>query len=104
MLLSSNIVFDVQIKSLIKRTKESPNVHPMSRDLSPRRKFGPAIYNKSPSQDRLIEELHGRFGIDKQETSKTPEDNWLTEGVIITSQPAKNVRSSEQRIEKVHKV
>ncbi|XP_040206325.1 paxillin isoform X1 [Rana temporaria] len=90
-----------QIKSVIKRTKESPNVHPMSRDLSPRRKFGPAIYNKSPSQDRLIEELHGRFGIDKQETCKSPEDNWLTEGVIITSQPAKNVRTSEQRVEKI---
>ncbi|XP_075070983.1 paxillin isoform X1 [Mixophyes fleayi] len=90
-----------QMKSVIKRTKESPNVHPMSRDLSPRRKFGPAIYNKSPSQDRLIEELHGRFGIDKQETFKTPEDNWLTEGVIITSQPTKNERLSEQRIEKI---
>ncbi|KAG8596979.1 hypothetical protein GDO81_002126 [Engystomops pustulosus] len=90
-----------QMKSVIKRTKESPNVHPMSRDLSPRRKFGPAIYNKSPSQDRLIEELHGRFGIDKQETSKTPEDNWLTEGVIITSQPTKNVQATEQRIEKI---
>ncbi|XP_068094816.1 paxillin isoform X2 [Hyperolius riggenbachi] len=90
-----------QMKTVIKRTKESPNVHPMSRDLSPRRKFGPAIYNKSPSQDRLIEELHGRFGIDRQEICKTPEDNWLTEGVIITSQPAKNVRTSEQRIEKI---
>ncbi|KAM3939508.1 paxillin isoform 2-T2 [Leptodactylus fuscus] len=90
-----------QMKSVIKRTKETPNVHPMSRDLSPRRKFGPAIYNKSPSQDRLIEELHGRFGIDKQETSKTPEDNWLTEGVIITSQPTRNMRLSEQRIEKI---
>ncbi|KAM4052056.1 paxillin isoform 1-T1 [Anomaloglossus baeobatrachus] len=90
-----------QMKSVIKRTKESPNVHPMSRDLSPRRKFGPAIYNKSASQDRLIEELHGRFGIDKPDISKTPEDNWLTEGVIITSQPTKNLRSSEQRIEKI---
>ncbi|XP_066459754.1 paxillin isoform X5 [Eleutherodactylus coqui] len=89
-----------QMKSVIKRTKETPNVHPMSRDLSPRRKFGPAIYNKSPSQDRLIEELHGRFGIDKQEISKIPEDNWLTEGVIITAQPTKNVPQSEQRIEK----
>lgn len=99
-MVTNNVLF-VQMKSVIKRTKETPNVHPMSRDLSPRRKFGPAIYNKSPSQDRLIEELHGRFGIDKQETSKTPEDNWLTEGVIITSQPTKNVRLSEQRIEKV---
>ncbi|XP_069817369.1 WAS/WASL-interacting protein family member 3-like [Dendropsophus ebraccatus] len=89
------------MKTLIKRTKETPNVHPMSRDLSPRRKFGPAIYNKSPSQDRLIEELHGRFGIDKQDTSKTPDDNWLTEGVIITSQPARNMRVAEQRIEKI---
>ncbi|XP_056385924.1 uncharacterized protein LOC130282074 [Hyla sarda] len=101
MLVTSNIVSFVQMKSLIKRTKETPNVHPMSRDLSPRRKFGPAIYNKSPSQDRLIEELHGRFGIDKQDTSKTPDDNWLTEGVIITSQPTRNVRMSEQRIEKI---
>ncbi|KAM8961422.1 paxillin isoform 1-T1 [Pelodytes ibericus] len=90
-----------QMKSVIKRTKESPNVHPMSRDLSPRRKFGPAIYNKSPTQDRLIEELHGRFGIDKQETYKSPEDNWLTEGVIITSRPSKNMQLAEQRIEKI---
>ncbi|XP_069601386.1 uncharacterized protein [Ranitomeya imitator] len=90
-----------QMKSVIKRTKESTNVHPMSRDLSPRRKFGPAIYNKNVSQDRLIEELHGRFGIDKQDINKTPEDNWLTEGVIITSQPTKNLRTSEQRIEKI---
>ncbi|MEE6523664.1 hypothetical protein FKM82_022661 [Ascaphus truei] len=90
-----------QMKSVIKRTKESPNVHPMSRDLSPRRKFGPAIYNKSPSQDRLIEELHGRFGIEKQETYKSPEDNWLTEGVIITSRPSRNAWPSEQQIEKI---
>ncbi|CAJ0964907.1 unnamed protein product [Ranitomeya imitator] len=90
-----------EMKSVIKRTKESTNVHPMSRDLSPRRKFGPAIYNKNVSQDRLIEELHGRFGIDKQDINKTPEDNWLTEGVIITSQPTKNLRTSEQRIEKI---
>ncbi|KAM4810037.1 uncharacterized protein WCC33_018837 [Rhinophrynus dorsalis] len=89
------------MQSVIKRTKETPNVHPMSRDLSPRRKFGPAIYNKSPSQDRLIEELHGRFGIDKQETCKSPEDNWLTEGVIITSRPTKNLNQSEQQIEKI---
>ncbi|XP_041429481.1 paxillin S homeolog isoform X2 [Xenopus laevis] len=90
-----------QMKSLIERTKEIPNVHPMYRDLSPRRKFGPAIYNKNPSQDRLIEELHGRFGIDKQETCKTPEDDWLTEGVIITSRPSKNMLPSEQQIEKI---
>ncbi|XP_053325734.1 paxillin isoform X1 [Spea bombifrons] len=90
-----------QMKSVIKRTKETANVHPMSRDLSPRRKFGPAIYNKSPTQDRLIEELHGRFGIEKQETCKTPEDNWLTEGVIITSRPSKHTELEEQRIEKI---
>ncbi|XP_063310664.1 paxillin isoform X1 [Pelobates fuscus] len=90
-----------QMKSVIKRTKETPNVHPMSRDLSPRRKYGPAIYNKSHTQDRLIEELHGRFGIDKQETCKSPEDNWLTEGVIITSRPSKNMEQPEQRIEKI---
>ncbi|KAG8455793.1 hypothetical protein GDO86_001839 [Hymenochirus boettgeri] len=90
-----------QMKSVIKRTKETPNVHPMYRDLSPRRKFGPAIYNKSLSQDRLIEELHGRFGIDKPETYKSPEDDWLTEGVIITSRPSKNLLPSEQQIEKI---
>ncbi|XP_053558031.1 paxillin isoform X2 [Bombina bombina] len=90
-----------QMKSVIKRTKETPNVHPMSRDLSPRRRFGPAIYNKSPSQDRLIEELHDRFGIDKQETYKSPDENWLTEGVIITSRPSKNIRLAEQQIEKI---
>ncbi|XP_069475840.1 paxillin isoform X2 [Ambystoma mexicanum] len=90
-----------QMKTLIGRTKEIPNVHPMTRDLSPRRKLGPAIFHKTVSQDRLIEELHGKLGIGKQEHWKSQEDDWLTEGVIITSRPPKKQRDGEQQIEKI---
>ncbi|XP_069071142.1 paxillin isoform X1 [Pleurodeles waltl] len=90
-----------QMKTLIKRTKETPNVHPMTRDLSPRRKLGPAIFHKTVSQDRLIEELHGKLGIGKQEHWKSQDDDWLTEGVIITSRPPKKQREGGQQIEKI---
>ncbi|XP_068886946.1 paxillin isoform X3 [Aphelocoma coerulescens] len=68
-----------QIKSLIKRTKETSNVHPMSRDLSPRHKLGPAIFHKTESKDRLIEELQDRLGIDNQE-----QEEWQSQ---VTSAP-----------------
>ncbi|XP_068166408.1 nascent polypeptide-associated complex subunit alpha, muscle-specific form-like isoform X2 [Antennarius striatus] len=76
------------IKSVIRRTKETPNVHPMYRDgHPPRRKMGPVIVNKNSSQDRLIEELQGKFGIGRSERRRKQSDDWLTEGVIITSRP-----------------
>ncbi|XP_059719058.1 uncharacterized protein LOC132336023 isoform X1 [Haemorhous mexicanus] len=91
-----------QIKSLIKRTKETANVHPMSRDLSPRRKLGPAIFHKTESQDRMIEELQDRLGIDNQEQEEwQSQDAWLTEGVIVTARPRGEEQSGEQQVEKV---
>ncbi|KAM9623550.1 paxillin isoform 2-T2 [Morphnus guianensis] len=91
-----------QIKSLIKRTKETANVHPMYRDLSPRRKLGPAIFHKTESQDRLIEELQDRLGIAKQEQEeRKSQDDWLTEGVIITARPQGEEHNGGQQVEKV---
>ncbi|XP_026199451.1 protein piccolo-like [Anabas testudineus] len=75
------------IKSVIRRTKETPNVHPMYRDGHLRRKMGPIIVNKNSSQDRLIEELQGKFGIGRSERRRKQSDDWLTEGVIVTSKP-----------------
>nr|XP_033810752.1 paxillin isoform X1 [Geotrypetes seraphini] len=90
-----------QIKSVIKRTKETPNVHPMYRDTSPRRKLGPAIFHKTISQDRVIEELHGRLGIGKQDPRKSQDEDWLTEGVIITSRPPRKQKDNAQLVEKI---
>ncbi|KAM9476204.1 uncharacterized protein pxnb isoform 2-T2 [Clarias gariepinus] len=75
------------IKSVIRRTKETPNVHPMYRDGIIRRKMGPVIFHKSNSQDRLIEELQGKLGIPRKERPKKQPDDWLTEGVIVMSNP-----------------
>lgn len=79
-----------QIKSVIRRTKETPNVHPMYRDGHQRRKMGPVIVNKNSSQDRLIEELQGKFGIGRSERRRKQSDDWLTEGVIVTSKPQRS--------------
>nr|XP_046240325.1 mucin-17-like isoform X1 [Scatophagus argus] len=79
-----------QLKSVIRRTKETPNVHPMYREGMLRRKMGPIIVNKSNSQDRLIEELQGKLGIGRAERNirrKQQPDDWLTEGVIVMSNP-----------------
>ncbi|XP_040011249.1 paxillin-like isoform X2 [Xiphias gladius] len=75
------------IKSVIRRTKETPNVHPMYRDGHLRRKMGPVIVNKNSSQDRLIEELQGKLGIGRSERRRKQSDDWMTEGVIVTSKP-----------------
>ncbi|TRY88753.1 hypothetical protein DNTS_029678 [Danionella cerebrum] len=85
-----------QLKSVISRTKETPNVHPMFRDGHLRRKMGPLILNKSNSQDLLIEELQGKLGIGRSERPRkqTPDD-WLTEGVIVCSNPQ---RLKEERV------
>lgn len=90
-------VYFLQLKSVIRRTKESSNVHPMYRDGLLRRKMGPIIVNKSNSQDRLIEELQGKLGIGRGERPvrrKQPPDDWLTEGVIVMSNPQ---RAREER-------
>ncbi|XP_019736691.1 proteoglycan 4-like isoform X2 [Hippocampus comes] len=77
-----------QLKSVIRRTKETSNVHPMYKDGVVRRKMGPVIVNKSQSQDRLIEELEGKLGIGRvRRRRKQPPDEWLTEGVIVMSNP-----------------
>ncbi|XP_065811106.1 uncharacterized protein [Labrus bergylta] len=77
-----------QLKSVIHRTKETSNVHPMYKDGMLRRKMGPVIVNKSNSQDRLIEELQGKLGIGRVERRrKQHSDDWLTEGVIVMSNP-----------------
>ncbi|MBN3306899.1 PAXI protein, partial [Amia calva] len=82
--------FPVVIKSVIKRTKETTNVHPMIRDGQQRRKLGPIIFHKTRSQDRLIEELQGRLGIaSRPERWTDRQDDWLTEGVIVMSKPAR---------------
>lgn len=92
----------IKIKSVIRQTKETSNVHPMCRDLSPRRKLGPAIFHKTVFQDRLIEELQDRLGISKPEQEEwRSQDNWLTEGVIIISRPQKNEQDGGQQVEKV---
>lgn len=50
--------------------------------------MGPIIVNKSSSQDRLIEELQGKLGIGRVERRrKQLPDDWLTEGVIVMSNP-----------------
>ncbi|XP_039936878.1 paxillin isoform X1 [Hirundo rustica] len=92
-----------QIKSLIRRTKETSNVHPMSRDLSPRRKLGPAIFHKTESRDHLIEELQDRLGIDNQQEQEEwqSQDAWLTEGVTVTARPRGEEQSGAQQVEKV---
>ncbi|XP_016528052.1 flocculation protein FLO11-like isoform X1 [Poecilia formosa] len=77
-----------QLKSVIRRTKETSNVHPMFREGLLRRKMGPIIVNKSNSQDRLIEELQGKLGIGRVERRRKQQpDDWLTEGVIVMSNP-----------------
>ncbi|XP_068450042.1 uncharacterized protein [Clinocottus analis] len=86
-----------QLKSVIRRTKETSNVHPMFREGMLRRKMGPVIVNKSNSQDRLIEELQGKLGIGRVERKrKPPPDDWMTEGVIVMSNPQ---RTREERVQ-----
>lgn len=62
-------------------------MHPMYRDGHLRRKMGPIIVNKNTSQDRLIEELQGKFGIGRSDRRRKQSDDWLTEGVIVSSKP-----------------
>lgn len=52
-----------------------------------RKKMGPLILNKTNSQDLLIEELQGKLGISRSERPQKKADHWLTEGVIVCSNP-----------------
>ncbi|XP_031701890.1 mucin-5AC-like [Anarrhichthys ocellatus] len=86
-----------QLKSVIRRTKETSNVHPMFKEGTLRRKMGPVIVNKSISQDRLIQELQGKLGIGRVERKrKQLADDWMTEGVIVMSNPQ---RTREERVQ-----
>ncbi|XP_059926185.1 paxillin a isoform X1 [Gadus macrocephalus] len=77
-----------QLKAVIRRTKETTNVHPMYREGLLRRKLGAVLVNKSNSQDRLIQELQGKLGIGKAERRRKQQpDDWMTEGVIVMSNP-----------------
>uniref|UniRef100_A0A9J8AJU9 Paxillin n=1 Tax=Cyprinus carpio carpio TaxID=630221 RepID=A0A9J8AJU9_CYPCA len=90
------------IKSVIKRTKEIQNVHPMYRDGLIRRKMGPLIFHKSNSQDRLIEELQGKLGIARKDRPKNKQpDDWLTEGVIVMSNPKRSREDHNREMDKV---
>lgn len=87
---------------MIRRTKETPNVHPMYRDGHLRRKMGPIIVNKNSSQDRLIEELQGKLGIGRSERRRKQSDEWLTEGVVVTSKPQRfRLEGSSSGVDKV---
>ncbi|KAI3370312.1 hypothetical protein L3Q82_025083 [Scortum barcoo] len=86
-----------QLKSVIRRTKETSNVHPMYREGMLRRKMGPIIVNKSNSQDRLIEELQGKLGIGRVERRRKQQpDDWMTEGVIVMSNPQRTREEGAQ--------
>ncbi|XP_042585188.1 caskin-1-like isoform X1 [Cyprinus carpio] len=90
------------IKSVIKRTKEIQNVHPMYRDGLIRRKMGPLIFHKSNSQDRLIEELQGKLGIARKDRPKNKQpDDWLTEGVIVMSNPKRSREDHNREVDKI---
>ncbi|TRY60565.1 hypothetical protein DNTS_026977 [Danionella cerebrum] len=90
------------IKSVIRRTKEIQNVHPMYRDGLIRRKMGPLIFHKSNSQDRLIEELQGKLGIARKDRPKKQQpDDWLTEGVIVMSNPKRSREENNREVDKI---
>ncbi|XP_054298705.1 paxillin isoform X4 [Pongo pygmaeus] len=94
-----------QIRSVIRRSRETGHAHPMSREPSPRRRLDPATLSRTPSQEQLIAELQGRLGIQPEaeelaEAAGPSAQDWLTEGVIITVQP-RGKRAGGQLIEKV---
>lgn len=79
-------------------------MHPMYREGLLRRKMGPIIVNKSNSQDRLIQELQGKLGIGRVERRRKQQpDDWLTEGVIVMSNPQRTreegVRPSVDKVD-----
>ncbi|XP_064235798.1 paxillin isoform X4 [Aotus nancymaae] len=94
-----------QIRSVIRRSRETGHAHPMSREPSPRHRLDPATLSRTPSQERLIEELQGRLGIQPEaeepaEAAGPSVQDWLTEGIVITVQP-RGKRAGGQLVEKV---
>lgn len=94
-----------QIRSVIRRSRETGHAHPMSRESSPRRRLDPAILSRTPSQEQLIAELQGRLGIQPEAEpavglAGAPAEDWMTEGVVITVQP-RGRRAEGQLVEKV---
>ncbi|KAH0513149.1 Paxillin [Microtus ochrogaster] len=91
------------IRSVIRRSRETGHVHPMSREPSPRRRLDPATLSRTPSQEQLIAELQGRLGIqlEAEEVAGASAQDWLTEGVVITVQP-RGRRAGGQLVEKMH--
>ncbi|XP_023576683.1 paxillin isoform X1 [Octodon degus] len=94
-----------QIRSVIRRSRETGHAHPMSREPSPRRRLDPATLSRTPSQEQLIAELQGRLGIQPEaEEAAGPAgasaQDWLTEGIVITVQP-RGRRAGGQLVEKV---
>ncbi|XP_032742449.1 paxillin isoform X5 [Rattus rattus] len=99
---SERISTSGQIRSVIRRSRETGHVHPMSREPSPRRRLDPATLSRNPSQEQLIAELQGRLGIQlaAEEEARASAQDWLTEGVVITVQP-RGRRAGGQLVEKV---
>ncbi|XP_044786002.1 paxillin isoform X2 [Bubalus bubalis] len=94
-----------QIRSVIRRSRETGHAHPMSREPSPRRRLDPATLSRTPSQERLIAELQGRLGIRPEAeeaagAAGASTEDWLTEGIVITVQP-RGRRAGGQLVEKV---
>ncbi|XP_045698006.1 paxillin isoform X2 [Phyllostomus hastatus] len=91
-----------QIRSVIRRSRETGHAHPMSREPSPRRRLDPATLSRNPSQERLIAELQGRLGIqpEAEGAAGACAEDWMTEGVVITVQP-RGRRAEGQLVEKV---
>ncbi|XP_062038789.1 paxillin isoform X3 [Lepus europaeus] len=91
-----------QIRSVIRRSRETGHAHPMSREPSPRRRLDPATLSRTPSQERLIAELQGRLGIqpEAEEAAGAPAQDWLTEGIVITVQP-RGRQAGGQLVEKI---
>uniref|UniRef100_H2ZZ65 Transforming growth factor beta 1 induced transcript 1 n=1 Tax=Latimeria chalumnae TaxID=7897 RepID=H2ZZ65_LATCH len=80
--VQSNVTFR------IKQMKGSPKVHHVFREETPRKRLGPLLIQRSEEKDQLIGELHGRLGIVKcLELERKVEEDWLTEGVVVTSEP-----------------
>ncbi|XP_032803042.2 paxillin isoform X5 [Petromyzon marinus] len=98
----SDFKIQTNIKFVIKRTKETTNIHPMYNSKQPRRRMGPVIYNKSMKQDKVIQELQSRLGIFKKEGEETkkPVDEWLTEGVIVMSEPILEQKKKEMPLQR----
>lgn len=64
--------------------------------------MGPLIFHKSNSQDRLIEELQGKLGIARKDRPKKQQpDDWLTEGVIVMSNPKRSREDHNKEVDKV---